>query len=61
MSNVMLAHTGVSAKVIVKLGGQKRLATTQCYFEVNDEIMGAPQATNAAPWGGGRRLRGAGL
>lgn len=34
-----LAHSGVSAKVIMTLAGHKNLSTTQRYIEVNDEMM----------------------
>ena len=34
-----LAHSGVSAKVIMELAGHKQLTTTQRYIEVNDELM----------------------
>ena len=34
-----LAHSGVSAKVIMTLAGHKHLTTTQRYIEVNDEMM----------------------
>ena len=34
-----LAHSGVSAKVIMELVGHKQLTTTQRYIEVNDELM----------------------
>ena len=34
-----LAHSGVSAKVIMTLAGHKHLSTTQRYIEVNDEMM----------------------
>lgn len=33
-----LAHSGVSAKVIMELAGHKNLTTTQRYIEVNDEM-----------------------
>lgn len=36
-----LAHSGVSAKVIMTLAGHKNLTTTQRYIEVNDEMMRA--------------------
>lgn len=36
-----LAHSGVSAKVIMMLAGHKHLTTTQRYIEVNDEMMRA--------------------
>lgn len=36
-----LAHSGVSAKVIMTLAGHKHLSTTQRYIEVNDEMMKA--------------------
>lgn len=36
-----LAHSGVSAKVIMTLAGHKHLTTTQRYIEVNDEMMRA--------------------
>lgn len=34
-----LAHSGVSAKVIMTLAGHKHLSTTQRYIDVNDETM----------------------
>jgi integrase/recombinase XerD len=34
-----LAHSGVSAKVIMTLAGHKNLTTTQRYIEVNDAMM----------------------
>ncbi|MEE2950206.1 MAG: site-specific integrase [Pseudomonadota bacterium] len=34
-----LAHSGVSAKVIMTLAGHKNLGTTQRYIDVNDEMM----------------------
>ncbi|WP_439602430.1 tyrosine-type recombinase/integrase [Devosia sp.] len=34
-----LAHSGVSAKVIMTLAGHRSLATTQRYIEVNDTIL----------------------
>lgn len=34
-----LAHSGVSAKVIMTLAGHKHLSTTQRYIEVNDEML----------------------
>ncbi len=34
-----LAHSGVSAKVIMQLAGHKHLTTTQRYIEVNDDLM----------------------
>lgn len=34
-----LAHSGVSAKVIMTLAGHKHLSTTQRYIDVNDEMM----------------------
>ena len=34
-----LAHSGVSAKVIMTLAGHKRLSTTQRYIDVNDDLM----------------------
>ncbi len=34
-----LAHTGVSAKVIMTLAGHKHLSTTQRYIDVNDEML----------------------
>lgn len=33
-----LAHSGVSAKVIMELAGHKHLTTTQRYIDVNDEM-----------------------
>lgn len=33
-----LAHSGVSAKVIMELAGHKNLSTTQRYIEVNEEM-----------------------
>lgn len=33
-----LAHSGVSAKVIMELAGHRHLTTTQRYIEVNDEM-----------------------
>ena len=36
-----LAHSGVSAKVIMTLAGHKSLGTTQRYIDVNDEMMRA--------------------
>ncbi|CAA7627302.1 Integrase [Candidatus Terasakiella magnetica] len=36
-----LAHSGVSAKVIMTLAGHKHLTTTQRYIDVNDEMMRA--------------------
>jgi integrase/recombinase XerD len=36
-----LAHSGVSAKVIMTLAGHKHLSTTQRYIEVNDAMMRA--------------------
>ena len=36
-----LAHSGVSAKVIMELAGHKHLGTTQKYIEVNDEMKRA--------------------
>ena len=36
-----LAHSGISAKVIMQLGGHKHLTTTQRYIEVNDDLMRA--------------------
>ena len=36
-----LAHSGVSAKVIMTLAGHKNLTTTQRYIDVNDEMMRA--------------------
>lgn len=36
-----LAHSGVSAKVIMELAGHKHLGTTQRYIEVNDEMKRA--------------------
>lgn len=36
-----LAHSGVSAKVIMTLAGHKNLTTTQRYIEVNDDLMRA--------------------
>lgn len=36
-----LAHSGVSAKVIMTLAGHKNLATTQRYIEVNDDMLRA--------------------
>lgn len=37
----ILAHSGVSAKVIMTLAGHKNLSTTQRYIEVNDEMLKA--------------------
>ena len=34
-----LAHSGVSAKVIMTLAGHKHLSTTQRYIDVNDEML----------------------
>lgn len=34
-----LAHSGVSAKVIMTLAGHRSLATTQRYIEVNDQLL----------------------
>jgi len=34
-----LAHSGVSAKVIMTLAGHKYLSTTQRYIDVNDEML----------------------
>lgn len=36
-----LAHSGVSAKVIMTLAGHKHLSTTQRYIDVNDEMLRA--------------------
>jgi integrase/recombinase XerD len=36
-----LAHSGISAKVIMELAGHKHLTTTQRYIEVNDEMKRA--------------------
>ena len=36
-----LAHSGVSAKVIMDLAGHKHLSTTQRYIEVNDDLKRA--------------------
>ncbi len=36
-----LAHSGISAKVIMELAGHKHLGTTQRYIEVNDEMKRA--------------------
>ena len=36
-----LAHSGVSAKVIMELAGHKHLVTTRRYIEVNDEMKRA--------------------
>ncbi|EME68045.1 integrase [Paramagnetospirillum caucaseum] len=36
-----LAHSGVSAKVIMSLAGHKHMSTTQRYIDVNDEMMRA--------------------
>lgn len=36
-----LAHSGISAKVIMTLAGHKNLTTTQRYIDVNDEMMRA--------------------
>lgn len=36
-----LAHSGISAKVIMTLAGHKHLTTTQRYIEVNDDLMRA--------------------
>ena len=36
-----MAHSGVSAKVIMTLAGHKHLSTTQRYIEVNDEMLKA--------------------
>jgi integrase/recombinase XerD len=34
-----LAHSGVSAKVIMTLAGHKHLSTKQRYIDVNDEML----------------------
>ncbi len=34
-----LAHSGISAKVIMQLAGHKHLTTTQKYIDVNDDLM----------------------
>lgn len=34
-----LAHSGISAKVIMTLAGHKHLTTTQRYIDVNDEML----------------------
>ncbi len=34
-----LAHSGISAKVIMTLAGHKHLGTTQRYIDVNDEML----------------------
>ncbi|MEI7607143.1 MAG: site-specific integrase [Rhodospirillaceae bacterium] len=34
-----LAHSGISAKVIMQLAGHKHLTTTQRYIDVNDDLM----------------------
>lgn len=34
-----LAHSGVSAKVIMTLAGHKNLTTTQRYIDVRDDMM----------------------
>ena len=34
-----MAHSGVSAKVIMTLAGHKHLSTTQRYIDVNDEML----------------------
>ena len=34
-----LANKGVSARVLMELAGHRNLATTQCYIDVNDELM----------------------
>jgi integrase/recombinase XerD len=39
-----LAHSGVSAKVIMTLAGHKNLGTTQRYIDVNDDMMRAAVA-----------------
>ncbi len=36
-----LAHSGVSAKVIMTLAGHKNLSTTQRYIDVNDDLLRA--------------------
>lgn len=36
-----LAHSGVSAKIIMQLAGHKNLGTTQRYIDVNDQMMRA--------------------
>ncbi len=36
-----LAHSGISAKVIMTLAGHKHLSTTQRYIDVNDEMLKA--------------------
>ncbi len=36
-----LAHSGVSAKVIMELAGHKQLGTTPRYIEVNDKLKRA--------------------
>lgn len=36
-----MAHSGISAKVIMSLAGHRNLATTQKYIEVNDEMLKA--------------------
>ena len=36
-----LAHSGISAKVIMQLAGHKHLTTTQRYIEVSDDMMRA--------------------
>jgi integrase/recombinase XerD len=36
-----LAHSGVSAKVIMELAGHEHLVTTRRYIEVNDEMKRA--------------------
>jgi len=34
-----MAHSGISAKVIMTLAGHKHLSTTQRYIDVNDEML----------------------
>lgn len=34
-----LAHSGVSAKVIMTLAGHKFLSTTQRYIDLNDQML----------------------
>ena len=36
-----LAHSGVSAKVIMTLAGHRHVSATQRYIEVNDQMMKA--------------------
>ncbi|POR39829.1 integrase, partial [Methylobacterium sp. V23] len=36
-----LAHAGISPKAMMMLAGHRHLSTTQCYIDVNDEMMRA--------------------